>query len=140
MAAIKGKDTRPEMAVRKGLHALGFRYRLHDGALPGRPDLVFPKHEAVVFIHGCFWHGHEGCEHFRMPKTRRRFWQEKISGNIERDSRTLETLKSDGWRVMVVWECALRGKGRMPEDKLFSSMQRWLVSKSPFREVTGRAA
>lgn len=113
MAGIGPKDTRPEMMVRRGLHALGYRYRLHDRRLPGRPDLVFSSRRAVIFIHGCFWHGHD-CSLFRWPGTRPQFWRDKIDGNIARDARVRNELLAAGWRVMDVWECQLRGRGRRP--------------------------
>jgi DNA mismatch endonuclease (patch repair protein) len=108
MAAIRGKDTGPEMTVRRLLTAMGYRYRLHSRALPGRPDLVFSSRRAVVFVHGCFWHRH-ACLHGRvMPRTRRAFWRAKLEGNAVRDKRTRSQLRREGWRVLVVWECQLR--------------------------------
>jgi DNA mismatch endonuclease (patch repair protein) len=109
MSGIRGKDTKPEMIVRRGLHARGFRFRLHDKRLPGKPDLVFPKYHAVIFVHGCFWHGH-GCHLFKWPKTREAFWREKIEGNQERDAEINQQLMRTGWRVIEIWECALKGK------------------------------
>ena len=118
MSRIRDKDTKPEMILRRGLHGRGLRYRLHGADLPGKPDLVFPRHRAVVLVHGCFWHGH-GCSLFRWPKTRATFWRTKINRNIERDRNALAALKADGWRTFVVWECALRGKyGRAVQDVL----------------------
>lgn len=108
MSGIRGKDTKPELAVRRYLHVSGFRFRLHQRALPGCPDLVLPKWSAVVFVHGCFWHGHKGCRYFRVPKTRTEFWLSKILDNAERDVRVENELRTLGWRVFVVWECALR--------------------------------
>ena len=107
MAAIKGKNTKPEMLVRKYLHAQGFRYRLHDKKLPGSPDIVLRKYKTVIFVHGCFWHGHD-CKYFKLPMTRTEFWQLKIQANRQRDSVAIEQLATDGWNVIVVWECALR--------------------------------
>jgi len=111
MAAVKGKDTKPEIAVRRALHAAGFRFRLHAKSLPGRPDIVLPKHRAAIFVNGCFWHGHE-CDRFRWPKTRRKFWAEKIAGNRARDARNLEELSRSGWRSLTIWECALCADAR----------------------------
>ncbi len=108
MAGIRGRDTRPEMLLRRALHGRGLRYRLHDRRLPGRPDIVFPKWQAVVFVHGCFWHGH-GCRLFRWPATRPEWWQEKIRANMARDKRNADALGAAGWRVLTVWECELRG-------------------------------
>jgi DNA mismatch endonuclease (patch repair protein) len=107
MSAIRSKDTSPEMTVRKSLHAAGFRYRLHTASLPGKPDMVLPKHHAVVFVHGCFWHMHE-CSTFRWPKTRPEFWRQKLQTNRMRDERAIDLLIASHWRVAVVWECALR--------------------------------
>ena len=108
MSDIRGKDTRLEMLVRSGLHRLGFRFRLHARNLPGKPDLVLRKHSAVVFVHGCYWHRHEGCRYATTPATRPEFWQEKFKANVERDRRHQAMLRKAGWRVFVVWECALR--------------------------------
>ncbi len=112
MSGIRSRDTRPEMLIRRGLHALGYRYRLHDRTLPGRPDLVFPKRGAVIFVNGCFWHGH-GCRLCRWPATREEFWRTKITGNASRDRRVRQELDALGWRVLDVWECSLRGTGRL---------------------------
>lgn len=106
MSGIRGKDTKPEMIVRRGLHRLGFRFRLHDKSLPGKPDLVFPKYKTVVFVHGCFWHRHD-CKYFKWPKTRPNFWRDKILGNVERDQQHIRELEATGWQVLVVWECGL---------------------------------
>jgi DNA mismatch endonuclease (patch repair protein) len=105
MAGIKGKNTRGEIAIRKGLHKLGFRYQLHRKDLPGKPDLVFPKHHAVIFANGCFWHAH-GCHIFKWPSTRAEFWKEKISANKIRDERNTQACIAMGWKVLVIWECA----------------------------------
>lgn len=109
MARISGKNTRPEMALRRALHARGVRYRLHDSNLPGSPDLVFSRYRAICFVHGCFWHRHSGCPYATDPATRPKFWQEKFKTNVERDHRTRKALLEAGWRVAVVWECAVRG-------------------------------
>jgi DNA mismatch endonuclease (patch repair protein) len=114
MSRIRGKDTKPEMLVRRGLHAAGFRFRLHRRDLPGRPDLIFPGRQSVIFVHGCFWHGHD-CPMFRSPATRPEFWLAKIDANRRRDNAALQWLVSAGWRVMTVWECALRGPARLEE-------------------------
>lgn len=110
MSGIRSKDTKPELFVRRALHAQGFRYRLGGAGLPGRPDLVFPSRKVVVFIHGCFWHKHE-CRFFKWPANNRDFWVQKINQNAERDSRNLSSLKAMGWRVVVVWECELKATG-----------------------------
>ncbi|MDE6370297.1 MAG: very short patch repair endonuclease [Duncaniella sp.] len=108
MAAIKGKNTKPEITVRKFLFSKGLRYRIHVSNLPGRPDIVLPKYKTVVFVDGCFWHGHDGCKYFRLPKTNIQFWKDKIDRNISRDARDTETLHKLGWRVFRVWECNIR--------------------------------
>lgn len=108
MAGIRGKDTKPELALRQALHARGFRYRLHSQKVHGRPDLVLPKHCAVVFVHGCFWHRHNGCRYATTPATRPEFWQAKFETNVARDIAVRTTLLESGWRVATVWECALR--------------------------------
>ncbi|MBS9718525.1 DNA mismatch endonuclease Vsr [Pseudohalocynthiibacter aestuariivivens] len=127
MAAIKGKDTRPELILRSGLHARGFRFRLHHKKLPGKPDLVFPKYRAVLFANGCFWHGHE-CHLFKWPKSREEFWRTKIGGNVERDQRNAADLQSAGWRIGVVWECALKGKWRRDTGDVIDTVATWLSS------------
>ena len=113
MSRIRGKDTKPEMQLRRGLHAAGMRFRLHAPGLPGRPDIVLPRYRAAILIHGCFWHGH-ACPLFRMPATRREFWAKKISGNRDRDLRSAQALRLAGWRVLTVWECSLKGPARRP--------------------------
>ena len=125
MAAIRGTNTKPELFIRHGLHARGFRFRLHDRKLPGRPDLVLPRYRAVIFVNGCFWHGHD-CPLFRWPKTREEFWRNKISGNVERDQRNLATLKAAGWRIGIVWECALKGKHRLQTADVLDILCKWL--------------
>lgn len=113
MASIRSVDTRPERALRRLVHGMGYRYRLHRRDLPGKPDLVFRSRRAVVFVHGCFWHGHEGCSLARLPKSRVDFWKKKLDGNRERDSRVIAELKAMGWRVLVVWECELKDLGTL---------------------------
>lgn len=108
MSRIRGRDTKPEMIVRRIAHGLGFRFRLHRRDLPGSPDLVFPKYRAVIMVHGCFWHRHPGCRYASSPKTRVRFWEAKFEGNVVRDRRNEEALGELGWRVMVIWECETR--------------------------------
>jgi DNA mismatch endonuclease (patch repair protein) len=107
MAGIRSKNTKPEMVVRRFLHGQGYRYRLHRKDLPGTPDLVLPKYQAVIFVHGCFWHGHD-CRYYRLPKTRTAFWAEKIAGNRSRDEKNQRLLEAEGWRVIVVRECEIR--------------------------------
>lgn len=133
MSGIRGKDTKPEFLVRRGLHARGFRFRLHGSKLPGRPDLVLPKYSAAVLVHGCFWHAH-GCSLTKIPKTRPDFWRQKLEGNQARDARQLAELNDMGWRTLVIWECALRG----PQDMLsftLESAARWLRSYEASTEI-----
>lgn len=108
MSAIHSGDTKPEMLVRKYLHSQGFRYGLHNHKLPGSPDIVLRKYKTVIFINGCFWHGHEGCKYYRLPKSNIEFWQTKIERNRQRDIETVKALKTKGWRVITIWECELR--------------------------------
>lgn len=121
MSGIKGRDTRPEMLVRSFLHAKGFRFRLHRRDLPGSPDLVLPKYNACIFVHGCFWHRHQGCRYATTPATRADFWARKFEGNVTRDHRNVQSLLDAGWRVLIVWECGLRQRANL-ED-----ISNWLV-------------
>ena len=105
MSRIRGKDTQPELALRRALHRMGFRYLLHGAGLPGKPDLVFPRYKAAIFVHGCFWHRHSGCSIATTPKSNTPFWVEKFEKNVSRDRRVIDQLKEQGWTVMVVWEC-----------------------------------
>lgn len=136
MSGIKAKNTKPEMVIRKGLHALGFRYRLHDKILAGKPDLVFPSYRAVIFVHGCFWHAHH-CHLFRWPSTRKEFWEEKISGNARRDDQNSVALENIGWRVLIIWECALRGPTRLPADQVIEKAAAWLRTETESSEIEG---
>ncbi|MBZ9684340.1 DNA mismatch endonuclease Vsr [Mesorhizobium sp. CO1-1-7] len=119
MARIHGRDTKPEMVVRRLLHGMGYRYRLHRGDLPGKPDIVFGKRKKAIFIHGCFWHRHDdpACRLARLPKSRLDFWEPKLSANAERDALKQDALKRLGWNVLVVWECELRQSEQL-ENKL----------------------
>lgn len=110
MSMIRGKNTKPEIIVRKFLHSKGFRFRLHKKELPGKPDIVLTKLKTVIFIHGCFWHGHNNCKYFVTPKTRTEWWNKKISGNIENDKKNIAKLRVNGWNVIVIWECKLKNK------------------------------
>jgi DNA mismatch endonuclease (patch repair protein) len=137
MAGIRGKNTRPEMIIRRGLHAMGYRYRLHDCSLPGRPDLVFAGRRAVIFVNGCFWHGHD-CHLFRWPKTRIEFWRDKISGNVHRDSRVRAELLTLGWRIGDVWECALKGRERMPVEDVLGVCSAFLKGDTSRLDIGGK--
>lgn len=119
MSHIGPRDTVPEVAVRRAAHRMGLRFRLHRRDLPGRPDLVFPRHRLAIFVHGCFWHRHAGCANCSMPKTRPEFWQRKFRGNVERDRRACEQLKQQGWRTLVVWECEAEDPARL--DSILSA-------------------
>ena len=134
MAAIKGKDTRPEMIVRRGLHKAGFRYRLHAAELPGKPDLIFPKYKAVIFIQGCFWHQHQ-CAMFHWPKSRTEWWVKKISANRAYDEAVQDKLRELGWRVLLVWECALKGKAKYNSEQWIELVTLWLREGSSFNEL-----
>ena len=136
MSGIRGKNTQPEMILRQGLHARGLRYRLHAKDLPGKPDLVFPARRAVLFAHGCFWHGHD-CHLFRMPSTRPEFWQAKIARNQVVDARSTAALESAGWRVGVVWECALKGRTRLPLTEVLAGCEAWLRGGGSALEIRG---
>ena len=125
MSRIRGRNTKPEMIIRRGLHAKGLRFRLHCQDLPGRPDLVLPRHRAIILVHGCFWHGH-GCHLCKTPQTRTSFWESKIAKTVERDRRTMEILIHEGWRVLIVWECALRGSRKIPIDRLLEECEAFI--------------
>ncbi|WP_345940288.1 very short patch repair endonuclease [Sphingorhabdus sp. Alg239-R122] len=127
MRNIRAKDTKPEMIIRKGLHRRGFRYVLHDKRLPGKPDMVFPKYRAVIFVHGCFWHGHD-CHLFKWPKTRTEFWKSKIIGNKSRDYEIENELLIQHWRICKIWECSLKGKKRLSLESCMRSIADWLRS------------
>lgn len=134
MAGIQGKNTKPELLIRKALHARGFRFRLHVKDLPGKPDLVLPKYRALVFIHGCFWHGH-ACRYFKVPQTRPEFWLEKIGKNQTRDSLQEDALKAMGWRVLVVWECAVRSMKKDKSPLLVDLIASWLINGSEYFQI-----
>jgi len=134
MSGIRGKNTRPELAIRRQLHQRGFRYRLHDKKLPGKPDIVLKKYNAVIFIHGCFWHRHN-CHLFKWPQTRPEFWKQKINRNHENDIAALEGLQFAGWRVCIVWECSIKGASKnIP--MVIESIVRWLKSNKPMLEIS----
>ena len=132
MSGIRGKDTKPEMLVRRALFERGFRYRLHSRSLPGTPDIVLKRHGAVVFVHGCFWHGHE-CVLFRWPSTRPEFWHAKITRNREVDHRAKRALLDAGWRVLTIWECALRGRSDEQRRAVYAVVADWL--RGPVEEL-----
>ena len=135
MSGIRGKNTRPELLIRKALHARGFRYRLHCD-LPGKPDICLPRYRAVIFVHGCFWHGHD-CHLFKWPKTRPEFWREKIGRNRRVDMVAEQALAEVGWRQAVIWECAIKGRTRLSLEDVISTSADWLVSGEPRLEIRG---
>ncbi|WP_447932169.1 very short patch repair endonuclease [Sphingopyxis fribergensis] len=129
MAGIRGKDTKPEMLIRKGLHRLGLRFLVHDKRLPGKPDLVFPKWRAAIFVNGCFWHGHN-CRLFKLPSTRTEFWRDKIAANRKRDAITLRKLHDAEWRTLSVWECEIKGRSAEEIETLLQRCRNWLTDKA----------
>jgi len=137
MSRIRGKDTKPEKFIRNALHRIGYRYRLHVSDLPGKPDLVFPKYKAVIFVHGCFWHGHN-CHLFKWPKSRVEFWETKIMKNRENDNNSVNNLKTLGWRILLVWECAIKGKTKLEPARIIEDVVQWLESEKNFKEILGR--
>ena len=131
MSRIRGKDTKPEILVRSLLHGLGYRFTVNgprNKQLPGRPDIVLPKHATVIFVHGCFWHGHEGCPIFKMPRTRVEFWKEKIGKNRRRDAKNAEALKELGWNVVTIWECEL---GNLEKIQMLQNRLSYLIERKP---------
>ncbi len=139
MSGIRGTDTKLELLIRRGIHACGYRFRLYDKRLPGKPDLVFPKYQAVIFIHGCFWHTHD-CFLFRWPASRTAFWTQKLIANRQRDEQNKDALLSMGWRVMTVWECILRKPGINRDqalNKVLHTIDRWICSKRQTAELRG---
>lgn len=135
MSGIRGKNTLPEMIIRKALHKLGFRYRINVRNLPGKPDLVFARYKAVIFIHGCFWHGHEDCRLFKWPSSRIEFWKTKIIRNRELDQAAVGKLLSEGWRVGVIWECSMRGKSKRTKDYIINRTTGWILSNKPYFQL-----
>lgn len=136
MAGIKDKDTGLEMLLRRGLHRAGFRYRLHAPNLPGRPDVVLPKYNAVIQANGCFWHGHD-CDLFKLPSTNRERWRKKLEGNRQRDLTTQLQLEDAGWRVLVVWECAVKGQDQIGHSELLDRISSWVDSSLPSSQIRG---
>ena len=139
MAAIRGKDTKPEIQIRRGLFSRGYRYRLHCSDLPGKPDLILPKYRVAIQVQGCFWHKHD-CRYFKWPATRPEFWRQKIEGNIVRDQRALYQMKIDGWRVLVIWECALKNASSDKIEGLLDQIEQWLRSQSEYLELSSAMA
>jgi DNA mismatch endonuclease (patch repair protein) len=134
MSRIRGKNTKPEMIIRSGLHGLGYRFRLHYKKLPGRPDIVLPRYKAIILINGCFWHGHD-CHLFKWPKTRKLFWREKIKDTIERDRRNVDEYYRLGWRVLTVWECVLKRKDEIELNFILKKCALWIESNSQYKSI-----
>tara|TARA_R110002049_G_scaffold185431_4_gene353641 strand:- start:2778 stop:3230 length:453 start_codon:yes stop_codon:yes gene_type:complete len=137
MSGIRGKDTKPEIIVRSLLHRLGYRFRLHRKDLPGKPDIVLPKWCAVIFVNGCYWHGHDNCHLFRLPKTRTDFWTKKIAGNRARDQRNHIALQDAGWKVLVIWECAVSKRLSLTDQQLETAIATALASSETLIEIGG---
>jgi DNA mismatch endonuclease (patch repair protein) len=137
MSGIRGKDTKPELGLRRALHRLGLRYRLHVGGLPGRPDILLPRHRAAVQVHGCFWHRHEGCEFCTTPASNMRFWRSKFGETVKRDKRNLGALRKLGWRVAIVWECSVKDEGA---EAVAEKIAAWLQSGRSFKEIPSLGA
>lgn len=136
MSGIRGKNTQPELLIRKNLHGRGLRYRLHDKRLPGKPDIVFPRYRAVILINGCFWHGHS-CKLFKWPSSNEIFWREKITSNIQVDELAVTMLHEQRWRILKIWECALKGKQRWPLELLIDEVVYWLKHGHATYEIKG---
>ena len=136
MASVGQKDTGGELVLRRALHKIGLRYKLHDGSLPGSPDLVFPRFRAVIFVHGCYWHSHQ-CYRSTVPKTRYEFWIEKFQANRKRDKRNVNSLLKSEWRVLTDWECALLGKNALPIHEVTDHICAWLNGKNSKGQVSG---
>jgi DNA mismatch endonuclease (patch repair protein) len=136
MSGIRGTNTKPEIVLRKAIHRLGFRYRLHSPTVIGKPDMVFPAARAAVFVNGCFWHGHD-CKFFRLPSTRPEFWAAKIAANKTRDSFVRSELEQANWRHLTIWECAVRGQKSDAPDKVAAQVTKWLLSRSRRGEIRG---
>ncbi len=138
MSGIKSKNTKPELRIRSALHRRGFRFQLHRKGLPGKPDLVLPKYSTVIFVHGCFWHGHD-CHLFKMPSTRAAFWKNKIENNRLRDQKVLSELLELGWRCLVVWECSIKGRHRIGYESAIEEIANWLKGSEQSKEIRGRS-
>jgi DNA mismatch endonuclease, patch repair protein len=137
MSGIKGKNTKPELIIREALFKKGFRFKIHDKKLPGKPDLVLPKYDAVIFIHGCFWHRHN-CHLFKWPSTRPEFWKTKINRNVEVDKQNYKQLKKESWYILTIWECALKGKTRRPLDEVIQRTIHWLEYETRNKQIKGK--
>ena len=137
MSAIKSKNTKPEIKIRKALFARRYRYRLHDKKLPGKPDIVLPKYKTVIFIHGCFWHGHENCYLYKEPSSNTKFWRNKIEDNKKRDKIVTETLLENGWRALIIWECSIKGRYKLNFDDVIALTENFIQSDKNYDEIRG---
>jgi DNA mismatch endonuclease (patch repair protein) len=136
MSGIRNRNTKPEIIIRKGLFNRGLRYRINDKKVFGKPDIVLKKYNAIIFIHGCFWHGHIGCKNFKIPSSNTDFWTNKIDINRHRDGEVLNYLRATGWRICIVWECAVRGKYQLTKiDETIKNIYNWIVSDNIWLEV-----
>lgn len=137
MSGIKGKNTKPELFIRSALHRRGFRFRTHYDKLPGKPDIALPKYRALILVNGCFWHGH-GCHLFKWPKANRAFWKTKIEANMKRDIERQDEFFTSGWRTLIFWECAFKGKSRLTSQELEETIHQWIISDSIKMEISGK--
>lgn len=137
MSGIRGKNTKPEIMIRSALHKAGFRFRLHTGGLPGKPDLVLPRYRAAILVNGCFWHGHD-CHLFKWPGSKKEFWRTKILKNRTNDEKVLTALDAQGWRVLQIWECTLKGKEKLSVERIVDEVTGWLCSEESYHEIRGR--
>ncbi|HFG6875079.1 TPA: very short patch repair endonuclease [Acinetobacter baumannii] len=137
MSKIRSKNTKPELLIRSLLHRRGFRFRVHVKDLPGKPDIVLAKYKAVIFINGCFWHGHQGCSLFKLPGTRSDFWEQIIARNQINDNKAIVALLEKNWRIAIIWECSIRGKNRNPEQ-VITLIANWLQGSEVFLEVSSK--
>ncbi|NDV24331.1 very short patch repair endonuclease [Desulfovibrio sp. JC022] len=135
MRCIKSKDTKPEIFIRKGLHRRGYRYRLHRKDLPGTPDLVLPAYKSVIFVHGCFWHMHS-CAYFKLPKSNTEYWTDKLEKNVKRDKRDIDALLDSGWRILIVWECAIKNCSDIEKANTLDEVELFLKDNSVFAEIS----
>ena len=133
MSRIRSKDTRPEKTVRSLLHSLGYRFRIHNKNLPGKPDIVLPKYNALIFIHGCYWHQHKNCKYASKPKTNKDYWTKKLKANVSRDREVLQKLKLTDWKVLIVWECSLKKKETI--ELTLNKISHWIMSNNKFDEI-----
>lgn len=137
MAGIRGRDTQPERSVRSALFRLGYRFKIDVRSLPGRPDIVLPRYRTVIFVHGCFWHGHD-CRLFRLPETRKLFWSSKIDANRARDEQCSRVLDQLGWRRLIIWECSIKGAGRIGIDEVARRADAWIRGNGRSRQIRGK--